>query len=207
MSSDVTPAKAGWAAFGAVLILATILLWLAPAEETLGDGIISVYIHVALTWSGMVGLLLAGLLGLLMAIFSRPALGSWIYSLVWIALAMSAGGLFMSVIAARVNWGAVFWQEPRTSSALQLLAIGLIVQLLNGWRLPYRLKGLLYLVPAAYLIWSTLVTPLVLHPENAARSSPSSTIQLVFFGLFGLFMLAGAWLVVALRRRLSPGSS
>jgi hypothetical protein len=152
----------------------------------------------------MTGLLLGGLLGLIMAIFTRSALQNWIYSLVWIALAMFAGGLIMSIIAARVNWGAIFWQEPRTSSALQLLAIGLIVQLLNGWRLPYRLKGLLYAVPAAYLVWSTLVTPLVLHPGNAARSSPSTAIQLVFFALFGLFAIAGAWLVIALHRRLAP---
>lgn len=186
------------------MILAALLLWLAPAEETLGNGITSVYIHVALTWTGMTGLLLGGLLGLIMAIFARSALQNWIYSLVWIALAMFAGGLIMSIIAARVNWGAIFWQEPRTSSALQLLAIGLIVQLLNGWRLPYRLKGLLYAVPAAYLVWSTLVTPLVLHPGNAARSSPSTAIQLVFFALFGLFAIAGAWLVIALHRRLAP---
>lgn len=202
MSTIVFSSKTGWVAFGGLLVLSLILLWLAPAEETLGNGITSVYIHVALTWSGMAGLLLAGLLGLLMTIFSRPALGSWIYSLAWIALAMFAGGFLMSAVAARVNWGAIFWQEPRTNSALQLLAIGLIVQLLNSWSLPYRLKGLLYLIPAGYLVWSTLFTPLVLHPQNAARSSPSTAIQLVFFGLFGLFVLAGAWLVVALRRRL-----
>jgi hypothetical protein len=204
MSTITSSGRASLAVLGSILILAVILLWLAPAEETLGNGITSVYIHVALTWTGMTGLLLAGLLGLLMAIFSRPALGSWIYSLVWIALAMFAGGLIMSIIAARVNWGAIFWQEPRTNSAFQLLAIGLIVQLLNSWRLPYRIKGLLYVIPAAYLAWSIRVTPLILHPQNAARSSPSSAIQLVFFGLFGLSVLAGAWLVVALRRRLSP---
>jgi hypothetical protein len=204
MSAITSSGKAGWAVLGGLLILAALLLWLAPAEETLGNGITSVYIHVALTWTGMTGLLLGGLLGLIMAIFTRSALQNWIYSLVWIALAMFAGGLIMSIIAARVNWGAIFWQEPRTSSALQLLAIGLIVQLLNGWRLPYRLKGLLYAVPAAYLVWSTLVTPLVLHPGNAARSSPSTAIQLVFFALFGLFAIAGAWLVIALHRRLAP---
>ena len=203
MSALVSSRKAGWAVLGVVVVLAAVLLWLAPAEATLGNGIASVYIHVALTWSGMTGLIVAGVLGLLMAILSRPGLGSWIYSLVWIALAMFAGGLVMSIIAARVNWGAIFWQEPRTNSAMQVLAIGLIVQILNGWRLPYRLKGLLYAIPAAFLTWSTVVTPLVLHPQNAARSSPSGAIQFVFFALYGLFALAGAWLVVALRRRLT----
>ena len=46
------------------MALAALLLWLAPAEQTLGSGITSVYVHVALTWTGMTGLIIAAVLGL-----------------------------------------------------------------------------------------------------------------------------------------------
>lgn len=184
-----------WSVLGGILSLALILLWLAPAEQTLGTGIKSVYTHVAFTWTGMTGLIVAGLVGLGAAIFNRSGLISWARTIAWVALAMFAAGLFMSMWAARVNWGAMFWQEPRTNSALQILALGLIVQVVTYWGIPDRLKGGLYLAVPAFLFWSVLTTPLVLHPGNAARASPSAAIRFTFLGLFSLFTLAAAWIV------------
>jgi hypothetical protein len=188
---------------GGIVTMAAILLWLAPAEQTLGEGIKSVYIHVALTWTGMAGLFVAGLLGLGAALLARSAWHNWAYTVSWTALIFFAGGLLMSILAADINWGAMFWQEPRTFSAIQVLAIGLLVQGINSWPGSYRLKGLLYLLPAVFMAWSVTTTPEVLHPSNAARSSPSLAIRLTFLGLFVLSSLAGAWLVLHFRNRHS----
>ena len=130
-----------WTILGGLAILAAVLLWLAPGEQTLGSGIKSVYVHVALTWTGMSGFLIAGLAGLAVAIFSLSWLQDWAHKIARVALSFFATGLVMSIVAAGINWGAVFWQEPRTNSALQILAAGLIVQVTNSWAIPYRLKG------------------------------------------------------------------
>ncbi len=199
--SVVISCKLFWAVLGGILVLAAILLFLAPAEQTLGSGIKSVYIHVALTWTGMSGLIVAGLLGLAAAIFAHSRLHEWAHTVAWVALAMFAAGLVMSILAASINWGAVFWQEPRTNSALQILALGLIVQLINSWQLSYRLKGGLNFLLAAFLMWSVLTTPLVLHPGSAARTTPSSAIRFTFMALFVLCFLAATWIVINWQQR------
>lgn len=191
--------KTTLAILGGVLTLAAVLLWLAPAEQTLGAGIKVVYVHVALIWTGMTGLMVAALLGLGAAIWQRKAVQGWAQTIGWVALAFFAAGLAMSAVAAWVNWGAVFWQEPRTARMLQVLALGLIVQVVNGWLGPVRVKGLLHLLPAGALLWSVAVTPLVLHPPDAARSAPP-LMRFVFFGLFLLCALAAAAIAFRLRR-------
>ncbi|MGD8857878.1 MAG: hypothetical protein PVG33_16195 [Chloroflexota bacterium] len=192
-----------WLVLASIALLAAALLWLAPAEQTLGSGITSVYVHVALTWSGMTGLVIAAGLGLAAVILGRPGWQSWAHLVGWVGLGAFATGLVMSALAAGINWGNVFWQEPRFNSALQVLALGLIVQLANSLAIGYRLRGLLQALPAAALMWLTMITPLVLHPGNAARTSPSPAIRFTFFGLYVLCSLAGAWIVVALGRRLA----
>ena len=200
MSFSANSGKQFWAILGGLAFLAAILVWLAPGEQTLGSGIKSVYIHVALTWTGMSGFLIAGLAGLTMALFAKPFFQDWTHSIAWVALAFFAAGLAMSIIAASINWGAVFWQEPRTNSALQILAVGLIVQVANSWSIPYRLKGVLNFFLAIFLLWLIQTTPLVLHPGDAARTATSMAIRFTFFSLYAICVLAGAWIVINWQR-------
>lgn len=196
MPYSAKSSKHFWAILGGLAILAAILVLLAPGEQTLGSGIKSVYVHVALTWTGMIGILSAGLAGLAAAIFAKPSLQDWAHKIAWVAFAFFSAGLVMSIVAASINWGAIFWQEPRTNSALQILAAGLVVQVANSWSMSYRLKGTLNFVLAGFLIWLIQTTPLVLHPGNAARSTTSLAIRFTFFGLFVLSTLAAAWIVI-----------
>ena len=186
---------------GSIVALAALLLWLAPAEQTLGSGITSVYVHVALTWAGMTGLIIAAVLGMAAALLGRPGLQDWGHVIGWVGLGMFAAGLIMSAVAAGINWGNVFWQEPRFNSALQILALGVIIQVATMLPIPYRVRGVLQAIPALALVWLTTFTPLVLHPGNAARTSPSAAIRFTFLGLYLLSCLAGAWIVLTARRR------
>lgn len=190
-----------WAVLGGLLSLAAILLLLAPLERTLGEGIRSVYLHVALTWAGMLGILFAAIPGLWSAANGKRPTIDWARTISWVALTMFALGLLMSLLAASINWGSVFWQEPRTQSALEILALGLIAQIASYWPVPVRLKGSLYILLASFMIWNVSNTPLILHPGNAARTSSSAAIRWSFIGLFALVSGAAAWVVI--NRRLA----
>ena len=97
--------------------------------------------------------------------------------------------------------GPDFWREPRTNMVLQILAYGLIVQGLNYWPIPGRLKGILNLLLAVILLVLVLTTPLVLHPEYAARTAESLAIQSTFFSLYLISLTAAALIALKLHAR------
>ena len=183
-----------------LLVLAALLVIAAPEEQSLGAGIKVVYVHVALTWTGMFGLTVMGLLGLGVLLSGHETLQRWAQTLGWVALAFFAAGFAMSAWAARINWGAMFWDEPRTQLAANVIALTVIVQIARTWSLPVRLGGLLGMVPAGFMIYSVLTTELVLHPQSPILTSDSRGIQFAFFGLFALFTLAAGLVVWQLRK-------
>jgi hypothetical protein len=189
---------------GLILLLAAILVWLAPLEQSLGVGIKVVYVHVALIWTGMTGLMLAGVLGLGVLVSGRRTWRAWTQVVGGVATAFFAAGMAMSLFAAQANWGAVFWAEPRALAMSRVLAIAIIVAVVNRWPVSDRLKGLLHVGLAVVLVWSVFTTSLVLHPQSPIRTSPSLAIQFSFFGLFVLTSLAAVWCVLYLQGR-RPG--
>jgi hypothetical protein len=201
MLKNIVERRVPWAILGGLVTAAAISVWLAPEEATLGQGIKSVYLHVALIWAGMAGLSVAGVLGLGVLLTAHEGLQRWARTIGWVALALFAAGLVTSFVAAMVNWGGVFLAEPRYLSASNVLVLGLVVQVSNHWLPWIRVRGTLSALLVAYLGWSMATTPSVLHPDNAARASSSVAIQSTFFGLFILACLAGAWVVWYVRRR------
>lgn len=194
-----------WPFWFILLVLASVLLWIAPEEQTLGQGIKSVYVHVALIWTGMAGIAVTGLLGVLVLIAAKERLSSWMQTIGWVALAFYASGVAMSAWASKANWGNVFWQEPRMRVALNMLAAALIIEVLINWLPWIRIRGALAVGLLVVLGWSTLDAPLVLHPSDPIRTSTSVAIQMSFLGLFALCSLAAAWFVW--QRRPAPDSS
>ncbi|MCA9988170.1 MAG: hypothetical protein KDE59_27880 [Anaerolineales bacterium] len=184
-----------WLALGGLLTAILFLLYLAPEEATLGSGIRSVYIHVALTWTGMAGFVLAGLLGLAVLATGSEQLLKWMQTLGWVAYGFYVAGVAMSTIASRVNWGAVFWQEPRMQAAFDSLAVATIIIVLNSWVPWVRVRGLLQAIIPAAVAWITYRAPLVLHPRNPIFSSEALGIQAAFIGLFLLVAATAGWLV------------
>ena len=195
--------KAFLAGIAACALAAALLVWLAPEERSLGDGIKVVYVHVALVWTGLTGLALTGLLGLAVLVSGDRRLANLAQTTGWVACTFFAAGLTMSIVAAKVNWGGMFWQEPRTAASLRVLALGVLVLGVAGWLGGGRRQGLLYLLPAGLAVWSFPGTRLVLHPQSAIWSSPSVGIRFTFLALFVVFSLA-ALQIVAHFARQSP---
>lgn len=183
--------------FTFLAVAVALLLWLAPAEKTLGTGMRSVYLHVGLIWTGIAGFTVAGLLGLLVAARNDSRLESWAQTVGWVACGFFAAGFLSSMLASSINWGGIFLAEPRNRSALMVLSVALIVQIWGSWPVWTRLKGAARVVLVAIFVWSDLTTPLVLHPQDPIRTSTSQAIQYAFLGIFVLFSLIAALIVLA----------
>lgn len=180
---------------GVIVVVTAVLLFLAPEEATLGSGIRSVYVHVALIWVGLAGFVVVGLLGAVLLLTGNAIVYPWLRTIGWIGVGFFAAGLAMSALASQVNWGAVFWQEPRMRSSSTSLAIGVIVMVameLFPW---LRLRGLLVTAVPIIFYWLTAQTELVLHPADPILTSDSAGIQATFAGLFVLVGMAAALLV------------
>lgn len=179
-----------------IALLALALIGLAPTERTLGEGIRVVYLHVALIWTGMLGIVMAGVLAIPVLVSARDRLARWMETVAWVALAFYAVSGLVSLVAQQINWGGIAWQEPRTSTMLQLLAFFLILQVVKSWLDYARLKAGLNLLMAGVLLWSNWATPLQLHPQDPIGTSSSQGIRFTFYLLFGLLALAATWLVL-----------
>ena len=184
-----------WWGLGAIGVVTAVLLLIAPEEATLGAGIRSVYVHVALIWVGLAGFVVAGLLGIGLLISGYEPLYPWLRTIGWIGVGFFAAGLAMSAVSSKVNWGAVFWQEPRMRSSSTSLAIAVIVMVTMGWFPWLRLRGAMVTAVPIIFYWLTARTELVLHPGNPILTSDSTGIQATFLGLFVLVGLAAALLV------------
>lgn len=190
-----------WILLGGLLTMAAFLLMLAPEESTLGQGIKTVYVHVALTWTGMAGFVVAGLLGLLVLATGSRRFADWMQTLGWVAFGFYAAGIAMSALASKVNWGNVFWQEPRMMAALNGLAVAVIVLAANVWIPWVRVRGALQAILPAIIFWLTYSAPLLLHPRNPISTSDSLGIKLAFGGMFALTASLAVWVVWLVVRR------
>jgi hypothetical protein len=103
--------------------------------------------------------------------------------------------VIVSLVAEQVNWGGIFWQEPRNTAVFSVTAVAIIVLVLNSW-LPWRrVHGLLNLGLAAYVFLTLPSAAMVMHPENPARTSSSIGIQYAFYAVFLLAVLMAAWFI------------
>ena len=177
------------------------VVWLSPAERTLGEGIKWVYVHVALTWTGMTGLAAAALLGLALLITGRPGWEPWTRLTGWVGLGFFAAGWLMSAIASQVNWGGVALNEPRNQVNLQVLAAGVIVVITGSWLSRPRWHGVLYPLLFGWMLWAFAATPVILHPRNPIFSSESPAFAAAFAASYAVSLLAAGALLAYLRRR------
>ncbi len=191
-----------WASLGLLFLAAALILWISPEERSLGTGIKSVYAHVALTWTGMTGLLAAGLLGLIATVSQRSALHAWLHAVGRVGVLFFTLGFAASLLSAKINWGAVFWGEPRIQASLRVVIAAAAAFLLAG-SLRGRFQGLLYLALALFMIASIYQATLVMHPRNPIGLSSSIPIKLTFAGLYLLMLAAAFLLAIAFKRAAS----
>jgi len=183
----------------AILLAQMILLWVSPEERTLGVGIKPVYLHVSLTWVGMLLYVLAALFGIGVLITGKNNLASWMNTIFTLAVVFFGVGFLISMIASVVNWGGVPFREPRVIATMNVFIVSGVIWFLSRWINIIRVNGFLILIPIAFMYWGVESSRMVLHPDNPVNSSPDG-IRYTFYGMFFLAILLAGWFASFIRK-------
>ncbi len=181
-------------AAGVVVVAAGVAL--VPADKVLGGDVRIVFFHGAVTWTGIVMTVLAGVLGLSFLLLARP-----LVSVVWRAQSLGAlfwtASLILSFPVMIRTWGGVLWNEPKllmsaevVTALLVVWAVGLVVE-------APRVIGGLAVVAAVTMGVLLAVTPGAFHPANPIMNSGDPLFVASFFLVaVGLVIIAvGALLI------------
>ena len=185
-------------------LAAGLILWLSPAEQTLGQGMKWVYIHLAFIWTAMLGMLIVGLLSLVQVFSDRAGWRQWGSAASWGTLGVLVLAVISSIVVMQVNWGGISWDEPRTQSLLRTMAIWIITHFAGPWISHRRVRGVLIAVMVAVAIIPMRFGPLVIHPQDPLGLSSSNAIRLASAALFGVVFAASASAVWVIKQRLKP---
>ncbi len=192
-----------WVMLVCILLTQVIILWISPEERSLGAGIKPVYLHVSLTWTGMLLLFLCGLMGVAVVVSKNEILISWLRIVFSLAVGFYSVGFIISMVASYINWGGVPFREPKVLTAINIILVSGVIWVLTRWIHRKMVIGLLSLVPIIFMIWTVGESRIVLHPDNPVNSSPDG-IRFTFYGLFFLTLLLAGWLFRYLRGKEIP---
>lgn len=181
--SPLTPRRALLAAV-ALLVLLAVLLVLSPAERQLGNLVKVIYLHGALARTGMLAVMLAGLLGLAYLVRPRPVLIRWSNAVQIAGMAAFMLHFALSVIPTHETWGMwIAFDEPRTRMSLQIIGVGLLVIVVRYLLNDNRLSAVANLLLGAAVLLLEVRTGVLRHPLNPIGDSTSSAIQLYYLGI------------------------
>jgi hypothetical protein len=192
-----------------ILMVIGLVTSFAPIEKTLGERVRLVYFHGAWVWTGKAAFAAAGLAGL-MGLIRRRA--TWQQA----SLALGRTGLVfwltylpLSLLVQQLNWGGIFWDEPRWRIPLAFGIAGALLQAGLAMMDDLRLTSLANLGFGAALWYFLGSIENVLHPDSPIFSSGSVRIQVFFSALLLLSIVFGgllAWFFYHLsRKRAQPG--
>lgn len=171
------------------LIIATTAV--APLEKTLGARVRLVYLHGAWVWTGKVAFGLASLAGLGALLFAnrRPFWSGW--SLAWgrTGLIFWLTYLPLSLVVQQLNWGGIYWDEPRWRVPLAFGVAGVLLQaaLMIFNHPKWTAMGNLVFGVALWVGLARLQN--VLHPDSPIFGSGSQRIEIFFLVLLFLTIL------------------
>jgi hypothetical protein len=194
---------AAWVWFILTLVAIAILTTFGPAEHSLGTHIRIVYLHGAWVWASLGAFLAAAIFGGLGLLTRRRIFHCWSGAFGRTGLIFWVTYLPLSLWAMQSNWNGLFLAEPRWKLALVFAITGILLQV--GLSLAGRpsLTSGLNLAYFVSLLVALQQTTNVLHPASPILSSDAWRIQLFFFGLVLLTLLA-AWQIARWWYKLEP---
>ena len=190
------------------IFIIAILMVFGPVEKTLGANIRLVLLHGAWVWTGKVAFGLATIFSL--AAIIRAKLPTWLN----LSRASAYTGLFfwltylpMSLVVMQINWGGLFFDEPRWRVPFLFGVIAVLLQV-GLWLFSNRwitIAG--NFIFGIALWWQLGSIQNILHPDMPVSQSDSSNIQIYFILLIILAVLFGVQIGAWFYKRLQRGKT
>lgn len=159
-------------------VLALALIWLIPAEQTLGWVIRLVFLHGALVQAGLILLAAAGILAVVYLVSRRADLYGWLAALQAGAVVTWAVYVVSSMVVTYLSWGEwIAWSEPRVQASFHVLWFS-VVSLLIAWWVNNRTFTALVNIVVAGVAWFLVKGASIFrHPFNPVGESGSMLYQ------------------------------
>ncbi len=191
-----------WLLFVALLVATALVTFFGPAERTLGANLRLVVLHGAWVWAGKVAFALAALAGLVGLLWAkrRAALTGWSLALGRTGLAFWLTYLPMSLLVMQLNWGGLFFDEPRWRVPF---TFGVVAVLLQAGLAVLRIDWLTCAANLAFgvALWAALGGAVnVLHPDSPIFGGDSARIQWFFIILLALSLAVGVVFTLLVRK-------
>lgn len=196
-------------ALGVVILLIGLVAAFAPVERTLGESVRLVYFHGAWVWAGKLAFAAAALAGLAGLAARRTAWQQASLALGRTGMVFWLTYLPLSLLVQQMNWGGIFWDEPRWRIPLAFGVAGVLLQIGLALMDDLRLTSIANFGFGAALWYFLGAIENVLHPDSPIFTSDSVRIQGFFIVLLGLSIVFGAllaWILLrAIQRRSETG--
>ena len=163
-----------------------------PTEHSLGTHIRIVYLHGAWVWASLGAFFAAGVFGGLGLLTRRRTFHCWSGAFGRTGLIFWVTYIPLTLWAMQSNWNGLFLAEPRWKLALVFAISGTLLQIGISLAGVPRLTSALNFGYFISLLVALQQTTNVLHPASPILKSDAWRIQLYFFGLVLLTLLA-AW--------------
>lgn len=181
-----------WVWLSLTLLFIGVYTALGPAEHSLGTHIRIVYLHGAWVWASLATFLVAAVFGRLGLLTHHDPYHCWSAAFGRTGLVFWVTYLPLSLWAMQSNWNGLFLAEPRWRLALIFAITGILLQTGLSLANRPRLTSALNLGYFITLMVALQQTTNVMHPSSPILNSDAWRIQLFFFGLVMLTLLA-AW--------------
>ncbi len=189
------------AGLGLVLLA---LLWLSPAERTLGQIVKLVYLHGALVRTAMVFFTISLPVNLVALFGGRNAWLAWGKALTWTAVTIWLFHTLFSTITTYAAWGVfIAWFEPRTRFTFTVAAVGLLIIVIAHLVGDDRFSALAFVLLAGLTLALAPRLGAVQHPLDAIGSSSSNAIRAYYTAIWVVSLMMGGLLAIWLESRLA----
>jgi hypothetical protein len=188
--------------------LLALLLWLSPAEQTLGQVVKLVYLHGALVRTAV--LIFAASLPVNLVALAKRAGGwsTWGKALAWTAILAWLAHTLFSMVTTYAAWGVfIAWGEPRTRFTFSLAAIAVVIAGVATMVGNARFSALALAALAGLTLGLLPGQGIVQHPLDPIGTSPSVAIQAFYAAILVVSLAIGGLLAVWLQARLGSGKT
>ncbi|MCP4537336.1 MAG: hypothetical protein GY832_09330 [Chloroflexi bacterium] len=193
-----------WPTFAGLSMLLALLLWLAPAEQTLGQAVKLVYLHGALVRTAMLIFTIALPVNLVALFRGQENWTAWGKALVWGAAAIWLAHTLFSMITTYVTWGiAIAWFEPRTRFTFGVAGASVICIAAAHLVDHTRFSSLVFVILSGLVMSMLPRLGFIQHPLDPIGTSPSNAIRAFYTAILLVTLILGGILITWFRSKLS----